>query len=298
MTLIRTAAAALAVAALATAGCRPGPKRDAAGNRPPSIAEARIQPEQPSVDAQLSLKINCIDPDGDQISYRVEWTVNGAAKSYSSGLTMSTKGLDAGDRIWARILPSDGLADGEWYTTDAVQLWPRIDAIDSLRLEPSPLTAGLENIAVRPHVSGAARPEERIVYKWTLEGKTLADSGNAVSVPPLRIGQKLVVEATPVLGAERGKPFRIMATVVGAPPVVRSIDYVSQDSLGYVYRIEAEDPNSETLTFSLVKAPPGAGIDSKNGTITIPLKALGQEIRVRVANQSGSWVERRLEASP
>jgi hypothetical protein len=298
MLKIRIAAAALATAALATAGCRPGPK-EAAGNRPPAITEARIQPDQPSFDSQITLKVSGSDPDGDQVSYRVEWLVNGVSKTFGSSLILSTRGLAVGDRISARIQPTDGLADGEWYLTQEVELWPKVLTLDSLKIEPSPLVSGLEQVRAVPFAAGGVRLEQlRFVCRWTLDGKVLNDSGMSIAVPPLKAGQKVVVEAAPIVGIKKGHPFRMMATVVGAPPVVKSIDYISQDSLRYVYRVEAEDPNSEPLVFSIVTAPPGVAIDAGNGTVTIPLKAMGQEIRVKVANKSGSWVERRLETSP
>lgn len=297
MLKIRMAATVLA-AALATVGCRPGPK-EAAGNRPPVITEARLQPDQPSLGSQINLKVSSSDPDGDQVSYRVEWMVNGQLHVSGSGLSMSTRGLTAGDRVSARILPSDVSAEGEWFTTAEVELWPKLTGIDSLILDPSPLTAGLEQVTAVPHFSISGRPEQiRVVYRWTVDGRALSDTGGTITIQPLRVGQKLVVEAVPVMGAERGKLFRTIATVVGAPPVVKSIDYVSQDSLHFVYRVEAEDPNAEPMNYSLVTAPPGVGIDSRDGTVTIPRKAMGQEIRVKVANKSGSWVERRLETSP
>lgn len=88
------------------------------------------------------------------------------------------------------------------------------------------------------------------------------------------------------------------ATVLGPAPVVGGIEYVGQDSLSYTYRISASDPGGEPLTFSLTEAPTGARVDPGTGTINIPRgEAVGQ-IRIRVANRSGSWVERTVEPSP
>jgi len=285
-------------AALAAAGCGPKPKGGSEGNRPPHITEAAIQPEQPSVDSQISLKLTCSDPDGDQVSYRVEWLVNGRAQTSGPELSLSTRGLAQGDRISARILPSDGRADGEWFETGAVELWPKVAGIDSLGFEPSPLTAGLERVSAIPHLAGPEPPEQlRLVYQWTVDGRSLPDSGGSISTQPLRVGQRVVVEAVPVLGTERGKPYRAMATVVGAPPVIKSVDFASRDSAHYTYHVDAEDPASEPLTYSLAAAPAGVAIDPKTGDVRIPVKAMGETIRIRVANKSGSWVERRLETS-
>lgn len=295
--LWRGAATALAVS-LSFCGCGSGKKEAKGGNEPPAIASLRLQPDQPSVDAQLTLEIKGSDPDGDLVFYQVEWLVNGRVLQSGQSQQLSTRGLSPGDQVSARVQASDGSAQSQWLATETVVLWPKLVGIDSLSLEPSPLTAGLTTITASPRLSAFPKPEQmNFSFHWTVDGKAIRDSGGTVVVPPLKIGQKVQVEAIPVLGSSRGKPFRAMATVVGPAPVVGGIEYVGQDSLGYTYRIEASDPSSEPLTFSLVAGPPGTRIDPKSGTITIPREGAEGEIRVRVSNHSGSWVERRVETS-
>lgn len=294
----RGAALALAVS-LSFCGC--GSKKGAAneGNQAPAIASLRLQPDQPSVDAQLTLEIKGSDPDGDLVFYQVEWLVNGRVLQSGQSQQLSTRGLSPGDQVSARVQASDGTVQSQWAATGTAVLWPKLAGIDSLSLEPSPLTAGLTTITASPRLSVFPKPDQlTFVFRWTIDGKALRDSGGTVVVEPLRQGQKLTVEAVPVLGASRGRPFRATAMVVAPAPVVGGIEYVGQDSLGYIYRIEASDPGSGPLTFTLVSGPAGTRIDPSNGTIVIPREGAEGEIRVRVANRSGSWVERRMEPSP
>lgn len=298
--LSRGAAAALALAVLLPFwGC--GSKKGGADgeNRPPTIASLKLQPDQPSVDAQLTLEIKGSDPDGDLVFYQVEWLVNGRVLQSGQSQQLSTRGLSPGDQVAARVQASDGSAQSQWASTETVVLWPKLAGIDSLSLEPRPLTAGLTTITASPRLSVFPKPDQlSFVFRWTIDGKALRDSGGTVVVEPLRQGQKLMVEAVPVMGASRGRPFRAAATVVAPAPVVGGVEYIGQDSNSYTYRIEANDPGSEPLTFTLVSGPPGARIDPNNGTITIPKEGAEGEIKVRVANRSGSWVERRVEPSP
>lgn len=292
--------AALAVlAALAACwGCGPRPKGEA-GNRPPEIISVRLQPDQPSVDAQLTLEIKGRDADGDLLFHKVEWLVNGQVKASGQAQQFSTMGLAPGDQVTARAQASDGTDQSEWVQSQTAVLWPRMAAIDSLALEPTPLVAGLTSIAAVARLSARGSGEEtRVVYRWTLDGRALRDSGATAAVEPLRLGQRVAVEAVPVMGALRGRPFRMTATVLGPAPVVGGVEYVNQDSLSYTYRISASDPGGEPLTFSLTESPPGARIDPGEGTVTIPRSEAGNAIRVRVTNRSGSWVERKLETSP
>ncbi len=296
----RVTASALALAAtLSFSGCGSGSKDAKGGNQPPAISSLRLQPDQPSVDAQLTLEIKGSDPDGDLVFYQVEWSVNGRILQSGQSQQLSTRGLSPGDQVSARVQASDGLAQSEWLTSETVVLWPKLAKIDSLNFDPSPLTAGLTTITASPRLSVFPKPDQMtFVYRWTIDGKALRDSGATLVVAPLRQGQKLAVEAVPVLGASRGRPFRTEATVVAPAPVVGGIEFEGQDSLVYTYRIQANDPSSEPLKFSLVSGPPGTMIDPNSGTLTIPKDAAEGEIKVRVTNRSGSWVERKVEPSP
>lgn len=285
-----------AAASVAAFGCGHRPSSQTGENRPPVITEAVILPEQPTPDAQVSLKMEAGDPDGDQVSYQVEWLVNGQVRAEGPGIVFSTKGLEVGDRIAARIVPWDGMLQGQAFQTEEIALWPKVLSLDSLKIEPSPLISGLEQVRAVPFVAGGEKLDQlRFVCKWTLDGKALNDSGTVISLPPLKVGQRLVVEASPVIGIKKGHPYRVMATVVGAPPVIKGVSFVKQEAGVNIYRVEAEDPNGQPLNFTLVKSPPGVNLDPKSGELRIPVNLPAGGIRVKVANGSGSFVEKDLE---
>jgi hypothetical protein len=297
----KATAAALAVAAvLSAAGCGQKPKGQAdGGNRPPEISLVRIQQDQPAVDGQLTLEVKSSDPDGDLVFYRVEWAVNGKAVQTGQSQQFSTRGLSPGDLVAARVQASDGSSLSGWASSGTAVLWPKLAGIDGLSLEPSPLTAGLTSVSAIPRLSAAGKPDQMsFVFRWTVDGRASRDSGGTMSTEPLRKGQTVAVEAIPVMGDTRGRPFRMTAKVVGPAPVISGVESLERDSLWDNYRILASDPGSEPLTYSLVSAPPGSRIDQAQGTFAIPRGESGGEVVLRVSNRSGSWAERRLETAP
>lgn len=292
------ALAALAAAVLA-AGCGENKGGQSTGNRPPVISLVRIQQDQPAVDGQLTLEIKSSDPDRDLVFYRVEWTVNGQAVQTGASPQFSTRGLSPGDQVAARVQASDGSSLSDWASSGTAVLWPRLAAIDSLSLEPSPLTAGLTSVSAIPRLSAAGKPDRMsFVFRWTVDGRASRDSGSTMSTEPLRKGQTVAVDAIPVMGDARGRPFRMTAKVVGPAPVISGVESLERDSLWDNYRIVASDPGSEPLTYSLVSAPPGSRIDPAQGTFAIPRGESGGEIVLRVSNRSGSWAERRVGTAP
>ncbi len=277
-------------------GCSPARKSNGA-NQPPQIESISLRPEQPSTDAQINLEVKGQDPDGDMLTYRVEWVVNGQVMASGPILQFSTRGLAPGDQVYARVQALDGEGQSPWVETARVVLYPKLIGLDSLTLEPRPLTSELTAIRAIPHAPPGASDQIRYVYRWTIDGKVLADSGSTISVSSLKIGQRVTVEAVPVLGIERGRPFRVEAKVLGPAPELSGVEFVSEDGPNYIYLVKASDPQKEPLTYLLVQAPPGTSIDPGSGRLTIPKDNMG-EIWVRVTNRSGSWTERRLDISP
>ena len=59
-------------------GCGKG-EGDAVGNSPPSTPGIELTPEQPNASDDLKVTVvdASVDPDGDNVEYKVEWMVDG-----------------------------------------------------------------------------------------------------------------------------------------------------------------------------------------------------------------------------
>jgi len=84
------------------------------GNTPPMIRQALLLPDVPTVTSTLKLAIKAEDIDGDPISYRYEWYVNGTREA-ETGETLKNV-FKKGDEIKVKVFPSDGEDEGSPVT--------------------------------------------------------------------------------------------------------------------------------------------------------------------------------------
>src|SRR3989475_4148649 len=90
------------------------------GNHPPSVLSARIYPEDVTLDTELRVDLHGEDLDGDRITYRYQWVVNEVPAAGATVPGFRPERLKKGDRGTAEIVPTDGEADGEVFTTRPV----------------------------------------------------------------------------------------------------------------------------------------------------------------------------------
>src|SRR2546427_12458199 len=96
-------------------GCRGGPPATPAaptagpsGNHPPSVLSARINPADVTLDTELRVDIQGEDADGDGVTYRYQWVVNGVPAPGATAPGFKPERLKKGDQVTTQIVPSDG----------------------------------------------------------------------------------------------------------------------------------------------------------------------------------------------
>jgi hypothetical protein len=75
------------------------------GNTAPEIKKAELVAD--SADS-LHVTAEAADADGDKVSLKYAWTVNGTPVSQDASIT----GLKSGDKVLVKVIPSDGAVDG------------------------------------------------------------------------------------------------------------------------------------------------------------------------------------------
>src|SRR5439155_462317 len=123
----------------------PGPK-GAMDNHPPSILSARIFPPDVTVGTELRVETQSEDADGDRVTYRYQWFVNGVAAETEPAFRPVS--LKKGDRITADVIPNDGKVDGPVFRTLPVTVGNGAPYIVEIHLEPVPLHRG-EQLTVK-----------------------------------------------------------------------------------------------------------------------------------------------------
>lgn len=290
---LRHAALALALA-LAATGCssKQAPAPAAAG---PSIRAADIAPAAPLANSNVSVTLQVDNPSGGALSYTCEWFVDGRPAQKGESLDFSTQGLAPGAKLMARVRVSDGQRESAAFETAEVTIAENLTGIDSVALSPCPVSTGASAITATPYPAPGAAASLTVRYRWVVAGAVSAETGPTLAVSGLRQGDKITVEATPVVDGRSGNPFRVSAVAVNDAPAIRSVLLASQDERVARYQIAAVDPDGDAIGYQLVSGPDGAAVNG-SGLVTIPKTAGAATVRVRLTDASGNWIERELGA--
>jgi outer membrane protein assembly factor BamB len=164
------------------------------------------------------------DPDGDAVSYRHEWTVNGKPVPAMSGQTrLTAPALKKHDRVRVTVTPWDGeLAGPPAFAECEVANTP--PGPPAVALEPAEPTAP-RGVAVAVRKPSADRDQDPVSYRyaWWRDGVPFRAEGASIPPGTLRHGELWRVEVTPFDGEEEGERVVLQAVVKNTPPPVPSV---------------------------------------------------------------------------
>jgi hypothetical protein len=163
-------------------------------NRPPTISELRITPENPVAGAPLEASYNVSDADGDPVSVEITWFRNGeVVASNTPRLAVATIREDV---IEVTVTAHDGRATSPTVRTASVTVANRPPVMTSLSITPSVpgTTADLVAVAVATDPDGDPLSTS---YVWRRNGEIVPGRTTAV---------------LPASETTRGDQFTITAT--------------------------------------------------------------------------------------
>jgi len=108
--------------------------------------------------------------------------------------------------------------------------------------------------------------EVSIQYEWSFNDE-MAGSSNRLDVP-LKRGDKFSVRVTPFDGQEYGRYVMLRKEIVNMPPLFLQTEKAVFDGETYRCQFMAEDPDGDTLTYSLKSGPTGMKISPTTGLTT------------------------------
>lgn len=138
-------------------------------------------------------------------------------------------------------------------------------SISSVELEPSSPVTG-DKLKAVPKGEAEQSDLARIQYLWKVNGRELQNGDQSALSYHLHRGDFIEVEATTCFS-----PLRVLSNSVkvgNAPPTPRLVQSGVNGDGVYTAKIEAVDPESDAVTFSLKSGPPGMQISPSDGTIT------------------------------
>jgi hypothetical protein len=110
------------------------------GNSPPEIARLQIGPSlEISAGTTVAVEPEASDPDGDELSFRYVWRVDGEVVDGVAGAELDTSELERGATIAVEVFAHDGSAEGLPLASPGIRV---VNAPPRVTSRPGPATAG------------------------------------------------------------------------------------------------------------------------------------------------------------
>lgn len=112
------------------------------------------------------------------------------------------------------------------------------------------------------------KPPEGItwVYEWSKNNEPFG-KGETVR-GSFKRGDNVTVKILPFDGENYGAAKLLTTEIKNTVPRVTEGQSATFNNKNLTYQLKATDPDGDTLTYSLIEAPPGVNIDQKSGVIT------------------------------
>ena len=219
-------------------------------NTLPVMDSVTLEPEDPSTDDVLTVSATASDSDGDDISFEIDWVVNGVSISASGSTLDGALYFEKDDEIYAIVTPSDASGSGVPMSSASVTVINSPPGSATVAIDPlspveaaEPLVCEIETDAVDPD-------DDAIDYTvtWTVDGLPFTDTETTIwtddTVPEDAHfeGELWVCAAVPYDGEEVGTESTAEATIMG-PDVVTdfSIEDVNKTSASYGQVVSPRD---------------------------------------------------------
>ena len=193
-----------------------------------------------------------VDPDGDPVTYKYEWSLNGTVLPQAQQARLSVP-LKKRDVVRVQVTPWDGELPGpSMVASCAGRNTPPTAPVAAL--EPSPPTA-LTGISVKIQKPAVDADGDAVSYRyrWSRDGLPFALEGATLQPRSLRRGEVWRVEVTAFDGDEAGAPLLLSTTVANTVPPQPAVTLKpAAPSTGASLTCEAvvpeRDADQETLT--------------------------------------------------
>jgi len=224
-------------------------------NSPPSLGGASLSSTSPKEADTLSVSVSgASDPDGDSVSTSIEWYVNGTR--VGSGSTLDGSDFDKGDRIFARVTPTDGTDAGTPVDTAPATAANTAPVLSSISLSPtSPKTT--DAVTATGTTSDADGDRVSIDWTWYVEGIAVPGvSSDTLPSTSFSRGDEIYVVGVPDDGTDTGsRRTSSKTTAVNSSPTSPSLSLTparpaGDDALVCTIATASTDADKDPITYS------------------------------------------------
>lgn len=273
-------------------GCSPESSHNSASstalmdNHPPTVRLARIVPDPLTLAGPAVAQIEAVDPDGDPVTIRYQWLVNGTSVSGQTRETLLLQSLKRGDVVSVEVVVSDGKSAGITQRLEGVPVGNTVPLVSRVVLDPAEIRPGVRALA-RVEGSDADTDEVGYQYRWWRNGALVSGHDeNGLDTAGFARGDLIMVGVTPKDRFGAGREVRSEpVSLTNNPPAILSTPAPFVDRTHYEYLVVAKDPEGDVLSYSLPTAPAGMKIDPGTGRIEwlVPAGLTGtHQVRVTV----------------
>jgi hypothetical protein len=261
-------------------------------NSPPVITSVNILPEEPYIQAELSAVVQCQDPDNDPVTNQYQWLKNNEEIVGENSYTLKNGKLKKGDLIQVRVTPSDRKLNGALFLSAPVKILNSPPVIQEVRIEPKVAYAN-DNLKVSVRSSDADGDTVDYTYQWEKNGVILSeDKKGILEKGQFKKGDSIIVTVTPDDSESIGKTIKLEPIIIAnSPPIITSSPLNKTDGNIYTYKVTANDPDNDPISFALKTAPKGMEIDKGTGLIRWEIRKGDQGtplIEIEVSDSEGA----------
>lgn len=246
---------------------RPAAHLDGGANGAPEIERVSLEPRDPLPGSEVRVTARVADPEGDRVTLAYEWRLDGA-RLPGDGPALRVEHASKGEELVVRVTASDAESESEPAVARATIGNQRPELL-SLRVDPLAEVVRGGTILVSPHARDGDGDPLEFAYRWSVNGRELAERGASLSTEGLRRGDEIRVEVVATDGeAESTRLASAPVRVGNAPPEIVSAPASGFEGGVFRYRLEARDPDGDRgLRFRLLSGPEGMMVDPVLGEV-------------------------------
>jgi hypothetical protein len=189
----------------------------------------------------------------------IQWLVNGRPINGAVMAQFSSPELRKGDIVQAKAM-----LNGQPVESSQILIKNILPTIAKAEITPRIPKA---NDTLRVDAMGNDKDGDMVTFKceWSRNGETAGTNDNLEG--PFKRGDKISVKITPFDGEENGQTITVTTQIYNSAPKPSGGDEKFENNL-YSFRVKADDPDGDSLTYKLKRAPAGMAMDESTGLIT------------------------------